>query len=94
MSSSAPSYGGEAALGAAAAEADFAQFAVRDLDKMSWLAPLVNNRLGAALRIQLRHEHLFFIKDGLVADEIGYGEDGRKFHERDKGKPMRAPARP
>ncbi len=59
---------------------------------MSWLAPLVNNRVGELLRVQLRHEHLFFMKDGLVVDEIGYGEDGRRFHERDMGKPMHTPA--
>lgn len=74
-----------------AAEADYAQFAERNLDKMSWLYPLVNNKLGALLNLQLRHEHLFFMKDGTVVDEIGYGEDGLRFHERDKGKVMRTP---
>ncbi len=73
---------------AEAAEADYAQFAKRNLDKMSWLYPLVNNKIGELLRIQLRHMHLFFIKEGRVVDEIGYGDDGRRFHERDKGKVM------
>jgi uncharacterized membrane protein HdeD (DUF308 family) len=31
---------------------------------------------------------LFFIKDSRVVDEIGYGEDSRRFHERDMGKAM------
>ncbi len=74
-----------------AAGADYAQFAERNLDKMSWLYPLVNNRLGALLRVQLRHCQLFFVKDGLVVDEIGYGENGKRFHERDMGKTMRTP---
>jgi len=81
----------DAAVSPAAAESDYAQFAERNLDKMSWLYPLVNNRLGALLRLQLRHEHLFFMKDGRVVDEIGYGEDGKRFHEADKGKVMRTP---
>lgn len=75
----------------AAAEADYAQFAQRNLDKLSWLYPLVNNRLGALLRLQLRHEHLFFMKDGRVVDEIGYSEKGVRFHERDFGKEMHTP---
>lgn len=70
------------------AEADYAQFAKRNLDKMSWLYPLVNNKIGELLKIQLRHMQLFFIKEGKVVDEIGYGDDGRRFHERDKGKVM------
>jgi uncharacterized membrane protein HdeD (DUF308 family) len=74
-----------------AARADFAQFGRRELDKLSWLAPLINHRLGELLRLQLRHEHLFFFKNGEVVAEIGYGEDGRRFSERDKGKPMRTP---
>ena len=74
-----------------AAEADYAQFAQRNLDKLSWLYPLVNNKLGALLRLQLRHDQLFFMKDGAVVDEIGYGEDGKRFHERDMGKAMHTP---
>jgi len=81
----------EATVRPACAEADYAQFAERNLDKMSWLYPLVNNKLGAMLRLQLRHEHLFFMKDGRVVDEIGYGEDGKRFHERDMGKVMQTP---
>lgn len=81
----------EAVVKPEAAEADYAQFAQRNLDKLSWLYPLVNNWLGALLHLQLRHEHLFFMKEGRVVDEIGYGEDGKRFHERDMGKVMRTP---
>jgi uncharacterized membrane protein HdeD (DUF308 family) len=81
----------EATVGPGAAEADYAQFAQRNLDKLSWLYPLVNNKLGALLRLQLRHDQLFFMKDGSVVDEIGYGDNGKRFHERDMGKLMRTP---
>ncbi len=81
----------EAVVTPAAAESDYAQFAERNLDKLSWLYPLVNNKVGALLHLQLRHEHLFFMKGGQVVDEIGYGDDGKRFHERDMGKPMRTP---
>jgi uncharacterized membrane protein HdeD (DUF308 family) len=81
----------EATVSPEAAKADYAQFAQRNLDKLSWLYPLVNNKLGSLLHLQLRHEHLFFMKDGTVVDEIGYGEDGKRFHERDMGKVMRTP---
>ncbi len=67
---------------------EFAQFGKRTLDKMEWLAPLVNNRLGKLLRIQLRHEHLFFIQGDRITEEIGFGEKGQRFRERDMGKPM------
>lgn len=81
----------EATVTPEAAEADYAQFAQRNLDKLSWLYPLVNNRLGALLHLQLRHDQLFFMKDGAVVDEIGYGDNGLRFHERDMGKVMRTP---
>ena len=81
----------EATVSPEAAKAGYAQFAQRNLDKLSWLYPLVNNKLGALLHLQLRHEHLFFMKDGHVVDEIGYGEDGKRFHERDMGKAMHTP---
>lgn len=83
--------GNGATVSPAAAEADYAQFAQRNLDKLSWLYPLVNNKVGEVLHLQLRHEHLFFMKDGRVVDEIGYGDDGKRFHERDMGKVMRTP---
>ncbi len=87
-----PSMGStEAVVAPEAARADYAQFAERNLDKLSWLYPLVNNKLGALLHLQLRHEHLFFMKGGRVMDEIGYGDDGKRFHERDMGKPMATP---
>ncbi|MBU3666123.1 MAG: hypothetical protein FGM15_09660 [Chthoniobacterales bacterium] len=81
----------EAKLKPGAADADYAQFAQRNLDKMSWLYPLVNNKLGSLLRLQLRHDHLFFMKDGGVVDEIGYGDNGKRFHERAYGKVMQTP---
>ncbi len=80
-----------AVVSPAAAEADYAQFAERNLDKLSWLYPLVNNKVGEVLHLQLRHKHLFFMKDGRVVDEIGYGDDGKRFHERDMGKVMHTP---
>ena len=81
----------EATVSPAAADADYAQFAQRNLDKLSWLYPLVNNKLGALLHLQLRHDQLFFMKDGHVVDEIGYGDNGKRFHERDMGKVMKTP---
>ena len=81
----------EATVSPAAADADYAQFAQRNLDKLSWLYPLVNNKLGALLHLQLRHDQLFFMKDGQVVDEIGYGDNGKRFHERDFGKVMKTP---
>jgi uncharacterized membrane protein HdeD (DUF308 family) len=81
----------EATVKPEAAEADYAQFAQRNLDKLSWLYPLVNNKLGALLHLQLRHDQLFFMKDGEVVDEIGYGDNGKRFHEREMGKVMRTP---
>ena len=81
----------EATVNPEAAEADYAQFAQRNLDKLSWLYPLVNNKVGALLHLQLRHDQLFFMKDGEVVDEIGYGDNGLRFHERDMGKVMRTP---
>ena len=58
----------EATVTPAAAKAAYAQFAQRNLDKLSWLYPLVNNKLGSLLHLQLRHEHLFFMEDGRVVD--------------------------
>ena len=55
----------------------YARFAKRDLDKMSWLAPLVNNRLGDLFNVELRHEQLFFIQDDQVVENIGYSEKGK-----------------
>ena len=81
----------DATVSPAAADADYAQFAQRNLDKLSWLYPLVNNKLGALLHLQLRHDQLFFMKDGQVVEEIGYGDNGKRFHERDFGKVMKTP---
>jgi len=61
-------------------------FAKRTLDKMSWLAPLVNNPIGDRLNLELRHEHLFFICGDRVVDNIGYSDQGTRFSEADFGK--------
>ncbi len=66
----------------------YARFAKRDLEKMSWVAPLLNNPLGDALNLELRHEQLFFIDGNRVLDDIGYSEKGRRFSEADFGKPI------
>ena len=58
----------EATVSPEAAKADYAQFAQRNLDKLSWLYPLVNNKLGELLHLQLRHDQLFFMKDGQVVE--------------------------
>jgi uncharacterized membrane protein HdeD (DUF308 family) len=57
---------------------DYARFAKRDLDRMSWLAPLVNNGVGDAL-----------IHGGNVVEDVGYSEKGRRFSEAEYGKPIR-----
>jgi uncharacterized membrane protein HdeD (DUF308 family) len=64
------------------------RFGKRTLDKMSWLAPLVNNRIGDRLNLELRHEQLFFIAGARVVDDIGYSEKGTRFSEADFGKPI------
>jgi uncharacterized membrane protein HdeD (DUF308 family) len=66
------------------------RFGKRTLDKMSWLAPLVNNPIGDRLNLELRHEQLFFICGEQVVDDIGYGEKGTRFSEADFGKPIRS----
>ena len=43
----------------AQASGSIADSGKRNLDGMSWLAPLVNNRLGDRLNLELRHEQLF-----------------------------------
>jgi len=50
----------------------------------------VNNRIGDLLNLELRHEHLFFIQNNRVLDDIGYSEKGRRFSEADFGKPIRS----
>jgi uncharacterized membrane protein HdeD (DUF308 family) len=67
----------------------YCRFGKRDLDGMSWLAPLVNNRIGDLLNLELRHEHLFFLQNDRVLDDIGYSEKGRRFSEADFGKPIK-----
>ncbi len=66
----------------------FCRFGKRNLDGMSWLAPLANNRVGDLLNLELRHEQLFFIQGNRVLDDIGYSEKGHRFSEADVGKPV------
>jgi hypothetical protein len=68
----------------------YCQFGKRDLAGMSWLAPLLNNRIGDRLNLELRHEHLFFIQGDRVLEDIGYSEKGRRFSEAEFGKPIRS----
>ena len=65
---------------------EYCRFGKRNLDGMSWLAPLVNNRIGDCLNLELRHEQLFFIQGDRVLNNIGYNEQGRRFSEADFGK--------
>ena len=65
----------------ATGEWEYCRFGKRNLDRMSWLAPLVNNRLGDRLNLELRHEQLFFIKGDRVLEDIGYSEQGQRFTE-------------
>jgi uncharacterized membrane protein HdeD (DUF308 family) len=67
---------------------EYCRFGKRNLDGMSWLAPLVNNRLGDRLNLELRHEQLFFIKGDQVLEDIGYSEQGQRFTEAQFGKPI------
>jgi len=64
------------------------RFGKRNLDGMSFLAPLVNNRVGDLLNLELRHEQLFFIQGDRVIYDIGYNEKGQRFSEADFGKPI------
>jgi hypothetical protein len=57
---------------------------------MSWLAPLLNNKIGDRLNLELRHEHLFFIQGDRVLKDIGYSEKGRRFSEIELKKPIRS----
>jgi uncharacterized membrane protein HdeD (DUF308 family) len=70
------------------AERVYWQFGKRNLDGMSWLAPLVNNRLGDLLNIELRHEQLFLIQGTRILRDIGYNEKGQRFSEAEMGKPI------
>lgn len=68
---------------------EYCRFGKRNLDGMSWLYPLVNNRLGDLLNVELRHEHLFFIQGDRIGENIGYSEKGQRFHEEDYGKELK-----
>ena len=72
----------------ATGERAYCRFGKRNLDGMSWLAPLVNNRLGDRLNLELRHEQLFFIKGNRVLEDVGYSEKGQRFTETQFGKPI------
>ena len=67
----------------------YCRFGKRNLDRMSWLGPLLNNEIGDRLNLELRHEHLFFIQGDRVLKDIGYSEKGRRFSEIEFGKPIR-----
>lgn len=69
-------------------EREYCRFGKRDLDGMSWLAPLVNNRIGDRLNLELRHEQLFFIQGDRILDDVGYSEKGKRFSEAEFGKPI------
>jgi uncharacterized membrane protein HdeD (DUF308 family) len=71
-------------------EREYCRFGKRNLDRMSWLAPLVNNPLGDRLNLELRHEQVFFIKGDRVLDDVGYSEQGHRFTEAQFGKPIRS----
>ena len=72
----------------ATGEREYCRFRKRNLDGMSWLAPLVNNRIGDRLNLELRHEQLFFIKNDQVLEDIGYNDKGQRFTEAHFGKPI------
>lgn len=67
----------------------YARFGKRDLERTSWLAPLVNNRFGDLVNIELRHEQLFFLDGDRVLEDVGFSEKGTRFSEADFGKPIR-----
>jgi uncharacterized membrane protein HdeD (DUF308 family) len=67
---------------------EYCQFGKRNLDGMSWLAPLVNNRVGDRLNLELRHDQLFFIRGDQVLEDVGYSEKGQRFTEAQFGKPI------
>src|SRR5438045_1799559 len=67
---------------------EYCRFGKRNLDGMSWLYPLVNNPIGDLLNLELRHEHLFFIRGERILDNIGYSEKGRRFREEESGKSL------
>lgn len=64
---------------------EYCRFGKRNLEKLSWIAPLVNNRLGDALNLEMRHQQLFFIKGNRVLDNVGFSEKGRRFSESEFG---------
>lgn len=74
---------------AEAGDGAYCQFGKRNLDGMSWLAPVFNNWFGDRLNLELRHEHLFFITGDRVTDNVGYSEKGTRFSEEDFGKEIR-----
>lgn len=67
---------------------EYCRFGKRDLAKTSWLAPLLNNRFGDALNLELRHEHLFFIRGQTILEDVGYSGEGTRFKEAEFGNSM------
>lgn len=69
-------------------ESVYCRFGKRDLKHRSWLAPLVNNRFGDLLNIEMAHEQLFFIQGDRVLEDVGYSVKGRRYSEAQAGQPI------
>lgn len=67
----------------------YCRFGRRVLKGRSWLAPLLNNRLGDALNLEVIHEHLFFIEGTRIVDNVGYASWGKRFRESEDGREIR-----
>jgi uncharacterized membrane protein HdeD (DUF308 family) len=70
-------------------EEEYCRFGKRNLDGLSWLFPLVNNRIGDLLNVELRHEQLFFIQGDRINGNIGYSEQGQRFREEEYGRNLK-----
>jgi len=68
--------------------AEYCQFGKRELEKFSWIAPLVNNRIGDALNMEMRHQQLFYVRGNGILKDVGFSEKGKRFSEADFGKPI------
>jgi uncharacterized membrane protein HdeD (DUF308 family) len=66
-------------------ELEYCRFGKRNLEKLSWIALLLNNQIGDALNLEMRHQHLFFIRGDQVLDNVGFSEKGRRFNESEFG---------
>lgn len=68
----------------------YCQFGKRNLPRMEFLYPLLNNKVGDLLNLEARHEQLFFIKGDQVLDNIGYSEESRRFNESEFGNDIKS----